>query len=76
MGFMIDMVTGNVSNITNGVDLAIVESAPLIRAPKGDVELPPQEQLLPVSNDSSPDTYTIPGSIINCEIDLLIEKMK
>lgn len=75
MGFTIDMITGNISNITNGAD--VVESENVVSTSIVDTESMTHEQLLPVSETllvPDVDTY-IPGSLIDNDIDVFIEDM-
>ncbi len=75
MGFTIDMITGNISNITNGAD--VVESENVVSTSIVDTESMAHEQLLPVSETllvPDADAY-IPGSLIDNDIDVFIEDM-
>jgi len=73
MGFTIDMVSGNISNITNGIDLEKIETvAPITSSIKrGDLL---QEQLLPVADTTAiKSNSSIPSVLVNCDVDLFIE---
>lgn len=79
MGFTIDMVTGNISDITNDRNSLAIEETSLSPSPtdKSDGFEPfVQERLLPVVDTYSiPDAYVIPGSLIDCDIDSFMEDM-
>ena len=72
MGFTIDMVSGNISDITNGIDSAKADASPT-KPSVDDLDSFLQEQLLPVSDTYIKPEYTIPDSLINREIDSFIE---
>ncbi len=78
MGFTIDMVSGNISNITNGIDSVKAEAVSPIKPFVKNVEIEnveslPQEQLLPVSDTlakpSNKPEYVIPPLLINRDVD-------
>jgi len=76
MGFTIDMVSGNVSNITNGTDSVKADEASPTRASIKDISSTLQEQLLPVSEVFTvADAYSIPSSIIDRDIDSFIDDL-
>ena len=74
MGFTIDMVSGNISNITNGTDSVKTDEASPTRSSIKDIDSTLQEQLLPVSEVfNEVEAYLIPSPIIDCDIDSFID---
>ena len=76
MGFTIDMVSGNISNITNGIDSVKSEDVSSTKPSVDRFDPSLQERLLPVSDTFEvAETYTIPSSLIDQDIDLFIDKV-
>ena len=75
MGFTIDMNTGDISDITNGINSKNVDDTPLRKIDH--LEPLSQEQLLPVTDTINPQgSYSIPGSLIDCDVETFIKNMK
>jgi len=74
MGFTIDMVTGNIGNVTNGINSEKFEFATPTTSSIDNIDWLPFEGLLPVSDTlQAPEDYIIPSTLIDCDIDSFIE---
>jgi len=76
MGFTIDMVNGNISDITGRIAEETPEESASTHASVDERDTFTEEKMLPVNESYTPtEAFKIPGFIIDGDVDSLIDEM-